>query len=1300
MADFVLGRIKFVWKGDWATTTTYVVDDVVKHGGSAYVCKTNHTSGTFATDLAATKWEEMVGGTDWKGAHANSTAYKVNDLVKHGASVFICTTAHTSSSAVLDTTKFTTYVGGVEFEDSYASGTAYQIGDIVTYGGYSYVNIQAATGQTPYNNTSYWEVLTTGYSAQGTWSSGTAYKIGHVVIYGGNTYVMKVDTSAGQLPSNTSYADLLVQGVSLQGTWAAGSTYKPGETVIYQNSTYRAKQDVVAGVLPTGLGDNWELYTQGDPAGVLATQGDIIVRGSVSGEALSIGRAGQKLIVDKDGTGLLYAKEEVGNKYHVSVNGSDTNPGTLELPFATIKHAAATCTTSGIGQITTIAGGTGGTPGTYRGVAVTGGSSSGTTADVTTDGSSTPTVTIVNNGEGWTEGNTGTIALGNIGNSSANLTFTVDTVTLGDIIEVHQGTYEEQFPIILKAGTAMQGDSLRGSRVEPSDATSTEVKTVDTIGANNASRTPGTYTNVATTSSGSGTGLKVTVVIDGSSTITVTPTFGGANYAVNDTITIADSVLGGGGAPALTCDVATLSANNATTMFLVNNNVNCRQMTFTGMYNGAKVFALDPNGAITTTSPYIQNCTSVNTGTTGLYIDGDAQASGYKSMLANDFTQVNSDGKGVHALNGARAELVSVFTYYCDKGYEADSGATLRCCNCCNAYGEYGAYAQGTDPDETPVTIVARGKEIVFQAATLSGVTAVSVGDTLTGATSGATATVVGSVTSTRKVQIDSITGIFSRGEVVNGLDSSSTAYTFTLNTTGGEFTTAKTITGVTQANPGVVTSASHGLSNGNEVTIKDVAGMTQLNGNKYFVKSVATNTFELASTVGGTSVDTSGFGAYSSAGSFIPTNAISGQTGYLIRVDSSDGTLGTAGKISVGSNIEFNYGAMPNASALISANKEFIKDEAMSWFDTTYPGAHTSERHIKCERDVGYTVDALVADLANDNADLTKEYARKYWVGAVSQLADATERTYAVAVFNKVKDIVNTKILVNSAWTTGQSPVVTTQSYTASDGENGSTTRVTDLITIFNDVSSNGLGVVPVGNGGKNYAVVAVTDEDTSNQRATVKIGSEITLTTTPVANNVSVNVRSDFSNIRLTGHDFLHIGTGSYADTNYPNSVGVTQPADQSKETTELSGGRCYFTSTDQAGNFRVGPQFRVDQATGTATLNADAFNLSGLTELQLGSIGAQIGAMINEFSTDGTLAGNSDVAVPTEQAVKSYVDTNSDPISGRTAEATVNDADTLLIYDASATAVRKMTRANFASGLGGISMGKAIAAAIVFG
>jgi len=50
-----------------------------------------------------------------------------------------------------------------------------------------------------------------------------------------------------------------------------------------------------------------------------------------------------------------------------------------------------------------------------------------------------------------------------------------------------------------------------------------------------------------------------------------------------------------------------------------------------------------------------------------------------------------------------------------------------------------------------------------------------------------------------------------------------------------------------------------------------------------------------------------------------------------------------------------------------------------------------------------------------------------------------------------------------------------------------------------------------------------------------------------------------------------------------------------------------------------------------------------LSGLTSLRLGSIGAQIGELINEFSSDGTLSGNSNAAVPTEQATKTYVDSN---------------------------------------------------------
>jgi len=139
-------------------------------------------------------------------------------------------------------------------------------------------------------------------------------------------------------------------------------------------------------------------------------------------------------------------------------------------------------------------------------------------------------------------------------------------------------------------------------------------------------------------------------------------------------------------------------------------------------------------------------------------------------------------------------------------------------------------------------------------------------------------------------------------------------------------------------------------------------------------------------------------------------------------------------------------------------------------------------------------------------------------------------------------------------------------------------------------------------------------------------------------IADNEAGSVTTGFSNVRLTGHDFLNIGTGDFTTSNYP---GVeTQPANQEREVTETAGGRVYFSSTDQDGDFRIGDLFRIEQATGVATLNADAFDLSGLSQLQLGSIGAELGATINEFSTDETLSNDSNSAVPTERAVKGHL------------------------------------------------------------
>ena len=75
-----------------------------------------------------------------------------------------------------------------------------------------------------------------------------------------------------------------------------------------------------------------------------------------------------------------------------------------------------------------------------------------------------------------------------------------------------------------------------------------------------------------------------------------------------------------------------------------------------------------------------------------------------------------------------------------------------------------------------------------------------------------------------------------------------------------------KTITGITQANPGVVSITAHGYSNGDTVVISGVVGMTQVNGKRFKVANVNTDDFELQD-IDGVDIDTTSFTAYASGG-------------------------------------------------------------------------------------------------------------------------------------------------------------------------------------------------------------------------------------------------------------------------------------------------------------------------------------------------------------------------------------------------------------------------------------------------
>ena len=102
----------------------------------------------------------------------------------------------------------------------------------------------------------------------------------------------------------------------------------------------------------------------------------------------------------------------------------------------------------------------------------------------------------------------------------------------------------------------------------------------------------------------------------------------------------------------------------------------------------------------------------------------------------------------------------------------------------------------------------------------------------------------------------------------------STSYYTATWVTNGKPGFHFKAITGITNANPGVVTIVNHGLVTGDKIWINEVGGTTQVNGQTYTVTRINANTFSIG-------VDTTAYGAYTSGGiAQYLTSSISGQDG------------------------------------------------------------------------------------------------------------------------------------------------------------------------------------------------------------------------------------------------------------------------------------------------------------------------------------------------------------------------------------------------------------------------------------
>ena len=151
--------------------------------------------------------------------------------------------------------------------------------------------------------------------------------------------------------------------------------------------------------------------------------------------------------------------------------------------------------------------------------------------------------------------------------------------------------------------------------------------------------------------------------------------------------------------------------------------------------------------------------------------------------------------------------------------------------------------------------------------------------------------------------------------------------------------------------------------------------------------------------------------------------------------------------------------GAVEAKDQLI-ANKAFIVAEITSWISTNYPALVYDVD--KCERDVGYIVDALCHDVLYGGNSATVQVANSYFVGAVSQLG-VGEETATADAYERLKGIVGDIVI--------ELPVVKTGSFAETQDTTGTPASslevdvLTGLVEIIEDVvragSTSGLPAV-----------------------------------------------------------------------------------------------------------------------------------------------------------------------------------------------------------------------------------------------
>jgi hypothetical protein len=711
---------------------------------------------------------------------------------------------------------------------------------------------------------------------------------------------------------------------------------------------------------------------------------------------------------------------------------------------------------------------------------------------------------------------------------------------------------------------------------------------------------------------------------------------------------------------------------------------------------------------------------------------------GNRSMLANDWTQINDLGYGAIAHNGGLIELVSMFTYYCHISYYSLNGGQIRSVGGSSAHGNFALVAEGSDPLEVPTptslfeelsqsvkcyaptptfATVVKGLFVYVTAydyaplgtselevehvnpITGAGiiyrypVTSATTTDlppgvsrlNLSAGTGGASEGLFAVIPDGTKMSLRANGQVILSGNLVDVAVRPSTG--LKLRETGStvyrvlQFNSYTDVNGpyplsISQTSPGIfkvlveitdiasdvcTTAQNHKLKNGDKFIPTSTAyGLTS--GTTYYVVDVPEyNQFVLSVAPGGAAVsltdsaDISIYGVkthklienttitFATTGTLPAPLTLGDDIIYYVRASDLTDTEFTLSTQKNGTAINITSAGSGIHSYNVFGLTRTILRENYNYNDLTLwqPGEFVTSGQV-CTISIG---SPAVISLASHTFD----------VGDVIKFETTGSLPIGISPNNNYH-------------VTSTIPGVSFEVSIEPDG--------TPVDTLGSQSGVQTVGLVTGRAGDTNFAIVPVAAQEESRLGGSkfVWLGEEYTILgyqsesatgkaygriflDRPLVNSLisysnsytirsSVPIRTSgalgsltirISLTRVTSHDLLEIGTGSYADTNYPSEIygpPVNPPNDQT-ETAERDVGRCFYVTTDQFGNFRVGPYFKVDQGTGTVTFSA-SIALSNLD-----GIGFKRGVPVSEFSTDSGFSDNATDTVPTENATRVYIE-----------------------------------------------------------